>query len=139
MENKEIVGWFSRNPPLPAQVREMRMVLGPCRIVEHKQMFQSADNIIALARSMKLKHAVIVAPLSMIAKVVAKPSGVVWLWARMDPVHPEDVCSGIGKCKDFDPERDVVVPNSRTGMSRHHRFEHFYIIKKVELLLDPFK
>jgi hypothetical protein len=132
------IGWFSRNVPLPAQLRELEQKLGKCTVIEHKQMFGSAADVIALAKKWKVEHAVIVAPMSMIAKVVeVKDTGVVWLWARMDPVHPDRSCPG-SSCVEFNADRDVIVPNSRGGSTRHHRFIEFNVIKRIDMILEPF-
>lgn len=132
------IGWFSRNVPLPAQLRELEQKLGKCVVMEHKQMFGSAADVIALAKEWKVEHAVIVAPLSMIAKVVeVKDNGVTWLWAQMDPVHPETSCPG-SSCKEFVSDRDVIMRNTRNGLARHHRFAGFNVIERVDLVLKPF-
>lgn len=133
------VGWFSRNTPLPAQLRELEQKLGKCIVLEYKQMFGSARDVITLAKSWKVEHAVIVAPLSMIAKIVeAKDSGITWLWAQMDPVHPENSCPGYSSCVQYNADRDVIVPNNRGGLTRHHRFNTFKIIERVEIVFKPF-
>ena len=129
------VGWFSRHVPLPAQLRELEQKLGKCVVIEQKQMFSSASDMIALAKEWKVEHAVIVAPLSMIAKVVeAKDNGIIWLWAQMEPVHPNISCSS---CKEYNADRDVIAPNNRGGLTRHYRFKEFKIIKRVDLVLEP--
>ena len=127
------VSWISRNPVLPDEMSELRAKLGQCSILQHQQTFVDAKQIVAWVREDTAKHAVIVAPLSVISHVIMEGPEIIWLYAEMMPFHDE--CRGRG-CEKYDAARDVII--TQRGISRHHRFNGFKRIVEIKMILEPF-
>jgi len=128
------VAWVSRHPPLPVQIDALKSKLGDVEIVQISRTFTDVNEIVGEVRRVGAKHAVVVLPLSMIARLLEVCRDVVWLQAEMVPVH-EHSCEG-ENCSDFNPKTDVVL--SSPNFTRHLRFNGFKVIKKIEMITEPF-
>lgn len=89
--------WVSRHKPLSSQVEWLRERFGEVEIYQDPEPFDSAEDIYARFRRRRYDEMVVVAPLSVIAKLTEL--GVRPLWAQMelvDPSEAEVVASGRG-------------------------------------------
>ncbi len=128
------VAWISRHPPLPLQILMLNRKLGDVEVTVISNTFTSIDEIIRKVKEIGAKYAVVVLPLSMIARLV-KEKSITWLWAEMEPVHKH---SCIGKeCPDYNPDADVILPSPT--FTRHLRFKEFKVIEDVKLVLKRWK
>ena len=128
------VAWVSRHPPLPLQVKRLSEKLGDVEVWMISKTFTSIDEILGEIREIGAKYAVVVLPLSMIARLI-KDKSITWLWAEMIPVHKHS-CIG-ENCPDYNPESDVIMKGST--FNRHLRFKEFKLIKEVKLVLEEWK
>ena len=89
--------WLSRHPPLPSQIEELKKVFGSICVVQDSKPFSGADEIIRRFREGKFDEMVVVAPLSVIAKLTER--GIQPLYAEMRQVPKEEaevIASGRG-------------------------------------------
>ena len=103
--------WVSKHAPLPSQLRELRRLFGDVEVVMDPNPFDGAEDIVRRFRSGRFDEMVVVAPLSVIAKLCEL--GIKPLWAQMEVVGPE--------------EAEVEV------RGRYYRFERFRRIKGVKI------
>lgn len=83
--------WVSRHQPLPAQVAALYERFGVDTVVEQDaRPFDSAEQIAARYRTSGYSDMVVVAPLSVIARLV--DLGLRPLWCEMEVVGPEETC-----------------------------------------------
>lgn len=128
------IAWVSRHEPLESQVEWLSRVLGGSIRITHISMtFSGADEVCAMVRASNAKYAVVVLPLSMIARLVDKCRDITWLYAIMEPVHSE--CIGKG-CPLYNEKTDVILTGNTV---RHLRFREFKRIKQVKLELEDLK
>ncbi|MEM4234967.1 MAG: hypothetical protein QXU75_07445 [Candidatus Methanomethylicaceae archaeon] len=112
------VYWVSRHKPLPAQVKELCRLFGQDTVIEvDPNPFSSAEEIVQRFRESNAQEMVVVAPLSVIAKLTEL--GIQPLWAQMNLVPAMT-----------DPNREVVT-NGRV-----YRFEEFQRIIRVEVVMQ---
>ena len=111
--------WMSRHQPLQAQIDELKRVLGDCEVVQDPNPFEDASDIIERFKGGGYDEIVIVAPLSVIAKLTE--AGVRPLWAEMETIDE----------KDFN-EYDSVKVGGRV-----YRFKEFKRIRRVQLEFEP--
>jgi hypothetical protein len=103
--------WISRHKPLPSQILELAKIFGEVKIIQDSQPFSGADEIVKRFKDGKFDEMVVVAPLSVIAKLTEK--GIKPLWAEMRQV----------------PEKEAEVIVSGRG----YRFVKFRRIKTVKI------
>lgn len=131
----KVVAWVSRHPPLKSQIETLKEKLGEdIEIVRIDKTFTDANEVYKQVKTMRATHAVVVLPLSMVA-VLTQRKDITWLWAEMISVHPHS-CPGASKCKDYNPETDVVLESPT--FNRHLRFKSFKRIMRVEMITEPF-
>jgi len=126
------VAWVSRHPPLPKQLEVLREKLGKVEVIQVSKVFKDAEGVYEEVKRSGATHAVVVLPLSMIARLVSHKD-ITWLWAQMDALH---MCKGPGECPEFDETRDVWLPMRGSDEGRHMRFNSFKRIVRVELVLE---
>lgn len=129
------MAWVSRHKPLPAQIRELRRIFGDVEIIQISRTFRDAGDVYEDVKASGAEYAVVVLPLSMIARLVQYP-GVDWLWAQMRALHE---CLGPGRCAEFNPDSDAWLPLHGSEKGRHMRFETFKKIQRVVLVLEDFQ
>jgi hypothetical protein len=110
--------WLSRHNPLPAQVAELERLFGNVEVAIDPKPFSSAEEIMARFRAGGYDEIVVVAPLSVIAKLTEM--GMKPLWAEMKQISSHFP----------DPTREVEVNG------RWYRFERFRRIAKVQIVFD---
>jgi hypothetical protein len=115
--------WLSRHKPLPAQIAELERLFGRVAVTIDPKPFSSAEEIMARFRAGGYDEMVVVAPLSVIARLTEM--GIKPLWAEMKQI------SGPGP----DPSREVEANG------RWYRFERFRRIVNVQIVFDdlPYK
>jgi len=134
--SETVVAWVSRHPPLPAQIGELKRLLGPVRVEQVNRTYRDANEVFEDIQRTGASVAVVVLPLSMLAQLLplARRAGVeVWM-AKMEPMHE---CEGPGKCPAFDESRDVWLPLRDQPTGRHLRFSHFERVKEVRVITEP--
>ncbi|KKS93536.1 MAG: hypothetical protein UV70_C0009G0014 [Parcubacteria group bacterium GW2011_GWA2_43_13] len=102
--------WLSRHNPLPKQIAELQRIFGEVDVRQDVNEFSNAEEIYRRYRSGGYDDIVVVAPLSVIARLI--DLGIKPLWAQMDQVSDRK-------------NADVVAKN------RFYRFHHFRRIKAV--------
>jgi len=130
--------WLSRHKPLPSQIDDLQKKIPNLDIVQHSSRIPTAEDAINLALAVKAEYVVPVLPQSFIMRLLeeSKKHGITVLLAKMDKVHD---CTK-HPCPDFDPYTDVIL-KSRNGNSlllRHYRFVQFEVLKKYEIVTEPF-
>jgi len=131
------VAWVSKHPILPIQYQELKRKLGnDVEVLRYPNTFVSVEEVYTTLKSANVQYAVVVLPLSMIARLV-EYTDVIFLWSEMVKVH--DNCEGLS-CPLFDPTQDAILPTrSNHGIFyRHFRFAGFKRIKAVRLELEDF-
>jgi hypothetical protein len=115
--------WLSRHRPLPAQIAELERIFGHVTVTMDPQPFSSAEEIMARFRAGGYDEMVVVAPLSVIARLIEM--GIKPLWAEMKQIPSPSP----------DPSREVEANG------RWYRFERFRRIAKVQIVFDdlPYK
>lgn len=104
--------WFSRHDPLPSQVKELRRLFGQdVEIIQDPKPFSSAEDIVARFRAAGGDEMVVVAPLSVLGRLV--DLGIKPLWAEMEQVPSE--------------QSEVVAAG------RSYRFVRFRRVKRLVL------
>jgi len=130
-----IVLWFSRHDPLPAQLDYLERKLKDYKLIQHKEPLNTAEEAIKLASQFNASYIVPVLPLSFIAYLVdeAKKYDITVLRAEMILVHN---CTK-DPCPDFDPYTDVIITSRslRDGsmVRRHFRFDRFTVLKGIKI------
>ncbi len=76
--------WMSQHDPLPSQISALERIFGEVEVVKDPRPFSSAEDIVSRYRTGRYDDIVVVAPLSVIGKIVEL--GVRPLWAQMDQV-----------------------------------------------------
>lgn len=121
--------WLSRHNPLPAQIRTLKQLFGQNVVVlQYPTPFKSAEEIIAELKRQNIDKAVVVAPLSVISRLVQEKD-ILWLWAEMASLH-----DGCDSCKEFDPDKDVL--HNVGGTRKHYRFVKFKKIVDVRVVYE---
>lgn len=83
------IAWFARHEPLPSQFRELRRLFGSnVEVIQDPNPFASDDEVVDRLRRLGATEIVIVAPLSVIARLTER--GILPLWADMEQVRPEE-------------------------------------------------
>ena len=114
--------WLSRHNPLPAQVRELQRVFGDGVVIDiDSRPFASAEDIVERVRAGGYNEVVLVAPLSMVAKVVEM--GIKPLFADMERI-------------DFAENTDTDVD---LGCGRAYRFKEFKRIVGIKVEMESLK
>jgi hypothetical protein len=80
--------WMSRHPWLKSQERELKRIFGEIKIEQIATPFKSAEEIVKIFEQGNYDEMVIVAPLSVVAKICEM--GIKPLWAEMETVPPEE-------------------------------------------------
>ena len=125
------VAWVSRHLPVEAQVEELQRKLGDHETFYLTQTFRNAEEVYQEIKKHECQYAVVVLPLSMIARLVTHKD-ITWLWAEMEALHN---CN-LEECTEFDEKRDVWLPLRGSSKGRHMRFKCFKKIVKLELVLE---
>ena len=76
--------WLSQHDPLPSQIAVLKQKFGEIKVIQDPRPFSSAEDIVGRFRKGGYDDIVVVAPLSVIAKLVEL--GIKPLWAQMDQV-----------------------------------------------------
>jgi hypothetical protein len=131
---KPKVAWVSKHPILPVQIKILKQKLGNPQILQYTQPFVSVEELYNALKQADVKYAVVVLPLSMIAKL-SEYNDITWIWSEMTKVH--DSCLGLS-CELFNSSTDVLLPTRGNygTFYRHLRFSSFKKIKGVQLLLE---
>lgn len=109
--------WMSRHAPLTSQEAELARLFGAeVRVEQDSRPFSSAEDIVARFRQGGYDDIVVVAPLSVLARLVDQ--GVRPLWSEMTLVN-----SG---------EAEVTMPR-RDGRTHYYRFDRFRRVKALRL------
>ena len=109
--------WMSRHEPLPSQLAELARLFGADVSVEQdSRPFSSAEDIVARFRQGGYDDIVVVAPLSVLARLVDQ--GVRPLWSEMTLVSRD--------------EAEVTMPR-RDGRTHYYRFDRFRRVKTLRL------
>lgn len=104
--------WLSQHQPFPRQVAELRWLFGDVEVRQDVNSFSSAEEIICRVREGGYDEVVVVAPLSVVAKLCEL--GLRPLWAEMEQTQSR---------------RDAEV----SARGRFYRFVKFRRIKAVRL------
>jgi hypothetical protein len=110
--------WLSRHRPLPAQIAELERLFGHAEVTIDPKPFSSAEEIVARFRAGGYDEIVVVAPLSVIARLTEM--GIRPLWAEMKQIPSPSP----------DPSREVEANG------RWYRFERFRRIVNVQIVFD---
>lgn len=116
-----IVYWLSQHDPLPAQRRELARLFGRHTLIVDRKPFGSAEEILSRVRRANAAECVVVAPLSLIGRLV--DLGLRPLWAEMEQVRiaghvPNPDCETVAK-------------------GRVYRFVRFERVVRLELIKEP--
>lgn len=106
--------WFSRHEPLPSQIKELERIFGQIEIIRDPNPFSSAEEVVERFKKQKADEMVIVAPLSVIARICEY--GIKPLWAEMEITDKEH--AEIETC------------------GRYFRFKRFRRIKGIKIEFD---
>ena len=128
-----VVAWVSRHPPLRAQLADLHAKFKVQKIEHISKTFKDANEVCQEIRAVNAKVAVVVLPLSMIARLLETCKDVTFLWAEMQGLHE---CN-INECKEFQPDTDVWLPLHGSDKGRHMRFIRFNKIKAIKMELEP--
>lgn len=82
-----VIVWFSRHPPLEKQRQELARLFPGSRLLQDPETFRDADDIVRRYREKSGSEMVIVAPLSLVAKLIER--GIKPLWPDMREVPAE--------------------------------------------------
>jgi hypothetical protein len=110
--------WLSRHKPLPAQIAELERIFGHITVITDPKPFSSAEEIVARFRTGGYDEMVVVAPLSVIARLTEM--GIKPLWAEMRQIPSPGL----------DPSREVEANG------RWYRFERFRRISRVQIVFE---
>jgi hypothetical protein len=108
--------WLSRHNPLPAQIAELERLFGNVEVAIDPRPFSSAEEILARFQDGGYDEMVVVAPLSVIAKLTEM--GIKPLYAEMEHIPSPS----------HDPAREVK------SNGRWYRFKKFKRIEKVQIV-----
>lgn len=111
--------WMSRHQPLQSQLDELDRIFGGCEVVQDPKPFEDASDIQKRYEDGGYDEIVVVAPLSVIAKLTE--AGLRPLWAEMETIDESE----------FNPYDSVRVND------RIYRFRGFKRIKRVALEFEP--
>jgi len=129
------IAWVSRHAPLPAQLAEIARLFPGAVLVDAGAHFRNTEELVARLDAVGADAAVVVLPLSMIARAVELRPDILWIWSEMSPVHGD--CPGPDSCPLFNPETDAWLPGARGEPGRHVRFMGFRRIAEVRVVLEP--
>jgi hypothetical protein len=104
--------WLSQHPPLPRQLEELKRLFGDVEVSQDVSPFQNAEEIAQRFKEGDYDDLVVVAPLSVIARLTEL--GIKPLWAEMQQVRGRS-------------EADLSF------RGRFYRFDRFRRIKSVKL------
>lgn len=137
MRKKEvIIGWVSRHSPRPAQIRWLFNKFGNITLVRISRTFRDAREVIKDLRKNNVQYAVVVLPLSIIAKLLEFAKDITFLWADMELIQIVPRSMQKESIPNFNEDSDVLVPSG--DKLKHFRFKEFRKIVKLELVLEPF-
>lgn len=109
--------WMSRHEPLPSQLAGLDRLFGPgTRVEQDPRPFSLAEDIAARYRRGGYDDLVVVAPLSVLARLVDQ--GIRPLWAEMVLVDRD--------------EAEVTMPR-RDGRTHYYAFDRFRRVKALRL------
>jgi len=129
------IAWVSRHAPLPAQLAEIARLFPGATLVDAGAHFRNERELVARLEAAGAGAAVVVLPLSMIARAVELRPDILWIWSEMSQVHGD--CPGPDSCPLFNPETDAWLPGARGEPGRHVRFVGFRRIAEVRVVLEP--
>jgi len=104
--------WMSQHRPLPVQLDALRRLFGEADVQQDPRPFSSAEEIAERYRAGGYNDMVVVAPLSVIARLV--DLGIKPLWCRMDQIKSAE-------------NADI------TYRGRHYKFNRFLRVKALRL------
>lgn len=105
--------WMSQHRPLPVQIEALKERFGPdVKVIQDPKPFSSAEEIMMRYKAHDFDDMVIVAPLSVISKLIEL--GVKPLWCQMDLVAS-------------------AIEADTTYRGRHYKFIRFRRIKTVRI------
>jgi len=104
--------WMSQHRPLPMQLDALRRLFGEVEVQQDPQPFDSAEDIAERYRAGGYDDIVVVAPLSVIGKLV--DLGIKPLWCQMDQVKSAE-------------DADISFRN------RHYKFNRFRRVTALRL------
>lgn len=113
--------WMSRHEPLDSQIAELKRLFGSDVVVEQESRpFNSAEDIVRRYRQGKYDDMIVVAPLSVVAKLV--DLGIRPLWVGMTQIDHMDLA-------------EVIIPR-RNGEEHYFVFDRFRRVKALRLEFD---
>lgn len=136
MKEEIVIGWVSRHPPIRAQIKWLYDKFKEFTITRISKTFRDAKEVIEELREKHVTHAVVILPLSMIAKLLQETKDIVFLWPEMEKIQELPRDTPRDEIKNFNEETDVLVYGR--DIIRHFRFKEFKKIVKLELVLEPF-
>lgn len=110
--------WVSRHEPVRSQIEWLRRKFGEVQIDQDPRPFDSAEDIVKRYKDGAYDDMVVVAPLSVIAKLLERR--IYPLWAEMDEVGKMDA---------------EVTVEGRQG-KRYYKFNRFRRIKGITMTFE---
>ncbi|MDD5435171.1 MAG: hypothetical protein PH343_07055 [Nitrospira sp.] len=138
-----IVAWVSQHKPVPAQIKELKRVLGQnIEVVEAVNVYQDAKEVMRRLKELKAQYAVLVLPLSVISHILQRDTDITMLRAEMEPVHVGQKCMGTS-CHEYRPDTDALTAVTKARCSsimfRHSRFKEFRVLESIEVNTTAFE
>jgi len=118
--------WISKHKPLQKQVEELKRIFGNIEIVLWDQKVKDVNHILKLIKKFNANEVIPILPLSIIQRLVE--NGIKPLWSEMKFLHECDYFN----CNDFNNESDYYDIASK----KHFRFQKFYRIKEIKMVLE---
>lgn len=114
--NNNRILWLSRHNPTPSQINKLKIIYGPDVQIDQKYFkYRSAQAIKQMYLSGKYVDLVIVAPMSVISKLIAIKAHPLWAeMTRVSPVEAETFNNG-----------------------RYYKFVDFKRVKALNFVLTP--
>ena len=127
------VAWVSRHPPLPSQIGRLHEMLGAFSIIQIRDTFKDARQVVGQVKEAGANISVVVLPMSMLAQYLplAQREGIDVWFAKMQGLGEVE-----GAPTEFNPNTDVLLPMRGSSKSRWLRFEDFERVKEVRVITE---
>ncbi|MEM3549320.1 MAG: hypothetical protein QXJ23_10000 [Thermofilum sp.] len=131
--------WLSKHPILPAEIRALEKVLVKPEIIMYPYQVFGVEHIVEkVIKPRNIRVVITLLPLTIVSQLVElsyKEGFEVWQ-PRMMHLHNHDT----PYCKDFDPDRDIMLKtrdHDNKVFYRHSRFMFFQRIKAIKIEAEP--